>query len=106
MEAQPISQEQIAFNRKLKLFHGTEIALRFLYFNYRVSSYQLSGCQSITKKKKYLYIKRALGGARLSIKVIEASDELVNLDCIESSIVLSIDTDMCKQNLYLRALVI
>lgn len=57
------------------------------------------------EKETHTEAQRIGGAARLSIKVIEAADERVNLDCIESSIVLSIDTDMCKQNLYLRAVV-
>lgn len=61
MEEQPISQEQIVFNRKLKLFHGTEIVRYGFYI--LIITYPLISFQAVnrSRKKKILCTKRALG---------------------------------------------
>lgn len=108
-EPRRISREQIAFGGKPKSFHGARrLRYGFLYFNYRVSSYQLSACQSIDRPDlcveipPHVKVRRASAAPNLNAKVIERpADEhaRANLDCFESSIVLSTDKYL---NVYVR----
>lgn len=71
----------------MKSFHGIEVTRYVFYI--LIIAYPLISFRAVNRdRQKNLYIKRM---QELSIKVIGASDERVNLDCIESSIVLSID---------------